>query len=101
MDRLLSPSSLLFFASVTDSKNMKPFTISERTRPKEITSQKRRSLITTGKGMTRSTLTASACVDCIIFGNCTLFYVLALEKKNGSGEKKICLKYEICTTAFV
>ena len=60
---------------------------SQRTNPKKITCQTRKSP-TTGSGLTRSTLTASAC-DCIIFRN----YVLEIEKKNGRDENKICLKY--------
>ena len=62
------------------------WSFTERTRPKKVTSQKRKTPTTTGRGLTRSTLTASACVRLYNISKLHAFrmFYWALEKKNGA-----------------
>ena len=57
------------------------WSFNERTRSKKITSQKRKSPTTTGRGLTRSTLLQARVYDCITFRNCTLFLCFSTREK--------------------
>ena len=105
-------SASLRFSEWLKTSNMKPFAISEShftlsevrireqgQRRLQARKERRRPLAEDWLDPHYLTASAHAGYDCIIFQNCTLFLRFSTREKDGSGEKNICLKYKIGTTA--